>query len=453
MELVDAAIERIEALDPALNAVIHPRFDVAREAARGGSLPDGPLRGVPIVVKDTAQVAGDPVRMGMRPLLDADWRAVIDDAYVAKLLDAGCVIVGRTNMPELADQATTEPVLHGPTANPWDPTRSAGGSSGGSAAAVAAGMVAVGHGNDGGGSIRIPASVCGLVGLKASRGRVSAGPLPEAPGTTRVEGVLTRSVRDTAALLDVIAGSMPGDPHPMPDPDRPFVEELSGSPGRLRVVVMPQPPAGLTTDPVCVTAVERAATALEAAGHVVVDEAPRLPSWERMRAGLLDNWAVGTASLVRGLGAAIGRPIAPDELEPTNAALLRRADMVSALDEAGRRTWWASIGRSLGQWWSEGHDLLLTPTVRTPTPRLGEVVVATADPLTGWIDMWDWIPFTPLWNILGNPAISLPLHDHDGLPVGVQLIADCGREDLLLQVAGQLEEALPWQDRRPPVPA
>src|SRR5262245_25311704 len=219
LELVDAAIERVERLNPQVNAVVLPRFEQARDQARDGSLPTGPFRGVPMVVKDTALVAGDLCCSGTRALRDAGWRAPADEGFVTTMRAAGLVILGRTNASELGTKGTTEPEAFGPTANPWDVTRSAGGSSGGSAAAVAAGMVAAGHGSDGGGSIRIPAAACGLVGLKASRGRVTVAPRPEPPGGVGVQGWLCRSVRDAAALLDVLAGSAPGDPHALPDPD------------------------------------------------------------------------------------------------------------------------------------------------------------------------------------------------------------------------------------------
>ncbi|MGH9035278.1 MAG: amidase, partial [Acidimicrobiia bacterium] len=234
-ELVDAAIARIEAVNPALNAVIHPRFDLAREEA-AGPLPDGPFRGVPFLVKDIlCHTAGDPFHEGMRFLKDLNWRARDDTYLAAKYRAAGLVVLGRTNAPELGIQPTTEPEAYGPTLNPWDTTRSPGGSSGGSAAAVAAGMVPAAHANDGGGSIRIPASACGLVGLKPTRGRTSLGPDGYSVGALAVEHVVCRSVRDAAGLLDATAGRMPGDPYVAPPPRRPFAAEVGTNPGRLRV--------------------------------------------------------------------------------------------------------------------------------------------------------------------------------------------------------------------------
>ncbi len=441
-ELVDAAIACIEEVNPGINAVIHERFEAARSECP--DLPDGPFRGVPLVLKDTALAAGEPVHVGMRVLREAGYRSPADQEFVARFRRAGFVVVGRTNTPELANQATTEPRAYGATRNPWDPTRSVGGSSGGSAAAVAARMVPVGHGNDGGGSIRIPASVCGLVGLKASRGRISVAPLPETPGSPGVEGALCRSVRDAAAVLDVLAGPMAGDPHTCAAPAQPFRDLMNHQPNRLRIAVMTEPPGtGLVTDPAISETVALAACALDEFGHDVGDGVPPLPPWERIRASLADQWSVHTAALVASLGAASGARFDVDDLEPTNAALVRRAEGVTAAQVGAINRRWATTARRVEAWWAEGNDLLLTPTVRTQTPRIGELVPESVDPLAAWTAMWDWIPFTPMWNILGNPAISLPVRAHDGLPIGVQLVARCGREDLLLQVAAQLEAALP----------
>ena len=445
---MDESIARIEALNPELNAVIHDHFERARALALSQDLPPGPFHGVPILLKDSAMAAGDPLCLGMRALRDADCRAPIDIEFVARLRRAGFVLLGRTNTPELLNQATTEPTAFGPTSNPWDTSRIAGGSSGGSAAAVAAGMVAIAHANDGGGSIRIPASACGLVGLKPTRGRVSAAPLPEAFGAGACEFVVTRTVRDCAALLDVMAGPMPGDPHPLSLPGEEFAATFDRPPGPLRIAVMTQSPGDLDTHPAVEAAVEATAAALESLGHTIVDEPPRLPRFDRMLARLIDQWSVGTASLVKNMSALIGREITPGELEPTNAALVERAGQVTATDYVAASGWWASVARSVGEWWAEGHDLLLTPTVRAPTPRLGELLPSSSDPMSAWTEQWQWIPFTPLWNNLGNPAVSLPLHqDDDGLPIGVQLVAPHGREDQLLQIAAQLEQAHPWQHR------
>lgn len=330
LELVDAGIAYVEELDASLNAVIHRRFDEARAECAGGAV-DGPFRGVPILLKDSAMMAGEPLHLGMQVLRDAGYRAPVDHEFVAKLRGAGFVVVGRTNTPELLNQATTEPLAYGATKNPWDLGRTCGGSSGGSAAAVAARMVPVAHANDGGGSIRIPASVCGLVGLKASRGRVSQFPLPEAPSGVGVEGVVCRTVRDAAALLDVMAGPMPGDPHPLRAPTHPYRTVIADALSPLRLTVMLDPPRGLSTEQPVADAVRGAAAALESLGHVVADDAPRLPSWDRMRAAFLTGWSVSTAAMASLMGRMIGREIGAGDLEPTNAALIEHAQTVTGL--------------------------------------------------------------------------------------------------------------------------
>jgi amidase len=406
------------------------------------------------LLKDAgAMVAGDPMHMGMRALRGADWRAPFDNHFVARLRDAGFVFVGRTNTPEVAGLASTESAAYGSTSNPWSLTHTAGGSSGGSAAAVAARMVAAAHGNDAGGSIRIPASACGVVGLKPSRGRVSAAPLGAVAGGFGVDGMLCRSVRDAGALLDVIAGPEPGDQHLLPATERPFVEHATSDPGRLRIAVAFEPPAGAgPTDVECIETVQQVADTLEAAGHIVTEESPPWPAWETILANFIDLWSVSTLQLIDTLALAIARPISDDELEPHNAALLEHARHLTALQHANRLQEQGTINRRLGTWWAAGHDLLLTPTVRTPPPELGKVLVFSADPLEDWRRHFSWLPFTPIWNATGQPAISLPTgQSAAGLPIGVQLVAAYGREDLLLQVASQLEMAMPWRDRLPPL--
>src|SRR5215813_12130640 len=277
-ELVDAAIARVEKLNPTLNAVITPLFDKARAQANSPNLPNGPFRGVPFLLKDLGcHSAGDPYHEGMRFLRQAGWTAENDTYMAAKLRAAGFIFLGKTNTPELGSLPTTEPQAYGPTRNPWDITRSTGGSSGGSAAAVAAGIVPVAHANDGGGSIRIPASECGLVGLKPSRGRVSWGPeYGELWQGLAVEHVVSRSVRDTAALLDVVAGPMPGDPYFAPPPIRPFREEVGAEPGRLRIGMMSRVSGGRTqVHPDCVAATTEAARLLESLGHHVEESYPQ----------------------------------------------------------------------------------------------------------------------------------------------------------------------------------
>jgi amidase len=456
-ELVEAAIARIEAQNPALNAVITPLFEKARAAA-AGPLPDGPFRGVPFLLKDAvAHSAGDPYHCGMQVLKDAGYVAPTDTWLVERYRAAGFVIVGKTNLPEMATSATTEPLAYGATRNPWDLDHSPGGSSGGAGAAVASGMVAVAHGNDMGGSIRIPSSACGLVGLKPTRGRNSLAPdFGEYWSITTHEHVLTRTVRDTAAVLDATAGPAPGDPYFAPPPARPFALEVGADPGRLRIGVRTRRP-GHDDDvhPDCVAAAGVAARALEALGHAV----------EAVDASGLDDVALGQSLgnfgsyLARDLdrwSAVLGRTIDPSELEPWNQMMVESARSVSGADYIAGLERANDYSRAVARFWAppelggEGYDLLVTPQLGAPPPRIGELA-PTRDVGELLEKMSALTVFTFPFNVTGQPAISLPLHWNDaGLPIGVQLVAGYGREDVLLRVAAQLEVAVPWADRHPP---
>ncbi len=463
-ELVDLALERIERDNPALNAVIHRLDDKARAAAAAG-VPDArgvdaPFRGVPMLVKDgVCHTAGDPFHCGMRVLRDLGWTEPDDADLARRFRRAGFVIVGKTNLPELASTVTTEPLAYGPTRNPWDLERSTGGSSGGSAAAVAARMVAVAHGNDMGGSIRFPASMCGLVGLKPTRARTSLAPsFGEYWAMTTHEFVLVRSVRDAAGILDAVHGASPGDPYTAPTPERPFVASLAaalvdGSPP-LRVGV-----ADRRVHPDVSAAIERTAAELERLGHRVESVDVSWLDDERVGFGLAVLFPAFIARDVERWSRRIGREIQLDELEPNNAAMVELGRRVSALE------WQAGV--EAVQEWSrdvaarfvhrdrdvfddafddarvadERYDLLLTATAPNPPQLLG-----ANDPLAG-----DAVAFTIPFNLTGQPAISLPVHWTDsGLPIGVQLVAATGREELLFAVGAQLEAALEWTDRVPP---
>jgi amidase len=456
-ELVEAAIARIEKLNPQLNAVILPLFDKARALARDGNLPDGPFRGVPFLLKDLiATTAGDPAHAGMQLLKNAGFVAPIESYLAGKLRQAGFVILGRTNTPELGLAATTEPLAYGPTRNPWNVEHSAGGSSGGSAAAVASRMVAAAHANDGGGSIRIPASECGLVGLKPSRGRVSLGPLiGEGWHGLAIEGAVTVSVRDTAAILDAISGAMTGDPYTAPPPERPFREEVGRSPERLRIGLMTRRP-GRTAPlpPECVTAVENAGKLLESLGHQVELSSPGAYDeqgfWDHLRL-VID---VHAAALMDLFAAGFGREIGADDVEPYTWRFVEEGGKVAGRRYAASADWLQGWARRMAAWWGDGHDLLVTPTIAEPPPKLGDLGGPGGDPDARWQRHLDVIPFTPAFNVTGQPAISLPLHwTSDGLPVGVHLVGAYPREDLLIRVASQLEHAQPWASRRPPVGA
>jgi len=442
-ELVDAAIGRIESLNPDVNAVIWTRADAARvEAANPVA---GPFSGVPFLLKDLGgAAAGEPYHAGMRVLRDADWHAAVDSHVTTRARAAGFVICGRTNTPELGLAATTEPLAYGPTRNPWSPERSPGGSSGGSAAAVATGMVPAATASDGGGSIRIPASACGLVGLKSTRGRVSLGPAQgEGWGGASVAGVLTRSVRDTAAILDVLAGPMPGDPYVAPALARPLAEEVGADPGRLRIGLLTALPSGLAeVAPECAAAAEDAGRLLESLGHVVE------PAWPD---ALDEQWDVeahravvvasAIARAVDGWGEVLGRELGPDDVEPGTAFLLELGRALSASQYLTSLDWLHAWSRRFAAWWGD-HDVLLSATTAAPTPPLGWLAQDAARILP-------LVAYTGVFNVSGQPAISVPLSSAGGAPLGVQLGATTNGEATLVRVAAQLEQARPWVDRRP----
>ena len=435
-ELVEAAITRIEQDNPFLNAVISERFERARiEAA--GELPDGPFRGVPFLVKDLGlTMAGEPYYAGTRALRAVDHRASVDSALARRFRNAGLVVLGRTNTPEFGNVITTEPASFGPTRNPWDPTRSPGGSSGGSAAAVAAGFVAAAHASDGGGSIRIPASACGLIGLKPSRGRVSPSPGFDSWAAAVTDGVVTRTVRDTAALLDVMAGYECGDPFVAPPHAQSFVREVGADPGRLRVGLLDRPPApDLGRDPHCAEAVAATARLLEQVGHRVEPAFPgALDEYEQQAKHFANVVAASTAQEVARVEAIIGRAAGEHDLEPDDLKLASWGRSLSASDYLASVEWLRTWSRRVVQWWDH-FDLLLTPTLGAPPAELGHL----AGPGAGR-RMRPWFQYTAQFNITGQPAISLPVHRTvENLPIGVQLVAAPWREDLLIRVGAQLE--------------
>jgi len=464
LELVDAAIARIETLDPQLNSVIHRRFERARaEAAALGAGPSanaGPFAGVPFLVKDvTCHQAGEPFHEGMRFLRDRQWRADSDTYLAARFRAAGLITVGRTNTPELGIVPTTEPVAYGPTRNPWDRSRSPGGSSGGSAAAVAAGLVPAAHANDGGGSIRIPASACGLVGLKPSRGRTSLGPDASFTALVVCEHVVCRTVRDSAAFLDAVAGPMPGDPYMTAPPARPFADEVGADPGSLRIGLLATAPAALdaVVAPDCAAAAEDTARLLESLGHHVEVSHPGaldLPDWALH---FITLWSAGVSLGLDRWSARTGAAIGADDVEPLTWTLAEMARALPTPALLRSLDWLMRTSRLVAEWWEPpdsagGFDLLLTPTLAEPPVPLGTFDSPPDNPLAGFMRAASFTPFTPPVNVTGQPAVSLPLaQSADGLPIGVQLVAAYGREDVLLRVAAQLEEANPWANRCPPI--
>jgi amidase len=456
IELVDAAIARIERLNPRLNAVIHEHFERARGEARG-TLPDGPFRGVPFLLKDLAggHAAGDPYHWGTRFLRDVGYRHPTSAYVVDKFRQAGFVVVGRSNVPELGAWATTESDAYGPCRNPWNLEHTSGGSSGGAAAAVASGMVPTAHASDGGGSIRNPASQCGLIGLKPTRARISLGPdIAEGWAGLAFEFAVTRSVRDTAALLDAVEGTMPGDPYEVARPLRPYVQEVGASPGKLRIGVLGQV-ADIQVHPECVTAVESAARRLATLGHHVDESYPAaIADQNDLGPNAITIVAASQAHLIDVFGRMLGRPLGADDMDQDNWAITELGKTVSTVAYLDALHALNGFRRRVAAWWADGHDLLLTPTLTGPPPRLGEHRPVPGAPLVAWQRTGELLRFTIPFNVTGQPAISLPLHwSADGLPIGVQLVAAFGREDLLLRVAAQLEADGAWRGRKPPIHA
>jgi amidase len=450
-ELAEAAIARIEAVNPRLDAVIRTRFDAARREA-DGDLPDGPFRGVPLLLKDLGcPVAGEPTAFGVSAMRELPWPVT---SYLAQQFRAaGFVVLGRTNVPELGTTVTTEPRSFPPARNPWDPGRSTGGSSGGSAAAVAAGLVPVAHAGDGGGSIRIPASECGVVGLKPTRGRVSQGPLVgEAWAGSVTDGAITRTVRDAAGVLDVISGRMPGEPYYAPPLPGPLAREVGADPGRLRVGVLDRPGGeNYLDDPQCRAAAASAGLLLESLGHQVEASGPPAMFEPEFSRNFNTIIAADTEATFQAFERLLDRPIGEEEIEPRNAFYRRTGGALSAVDYLRARSWFGMWARRMADWWND-HDLLVTPTLGAPPPELGWFTAA--GPKQEGARVASFIPYTAQFNITGQPAISLPLHwTPDGLPVGVQLVAGYGREDLLVRIASQIEQAAPWSERHPPVHA
>lgn len=456
-ELIEAAISRIEALDDGpegINAIIHRRFDKALAEAADQALPDGPFRGVPMAMKDLwPSSAGDPLHLGNIALKRAGYTHPVDANITRRYRSAGMIIVGRTNTPEFGAVATTEPLAYGATRNPWKLSHSPGGSSGGAAAAVASGMLPAANASDGGGSIRIPAAACGLVGLKPSRGRISMGPLADEWGVS-VQHVVSVSVRDTAALLDISHGGHHGDAVVAPLPRRPYTSEVGATVEPLRIGVLSKALTG-TTDPECEEAALAAARWFESRGHHVEAAYPSaLDWWTRQNSGGI-VWAVNMRATIARIGEWIGRELGEADVEPATWVLAGMADKASALDLHQAQNAQTRLRRESSLWWvptsegGHGFDLLLSPTMASLTPALGEAVAAPGDPIRALIRSAPMAVFTSPWNTTGQPAISLPFSESaSGLPIGVQLVAEYGREDLLIRVAAAMEPEIGWTTRR-----
>ncbi len=445
-DLVEAAVSRIEAVDGELNAVVHRNFERALADAESRELPDGRFRGVPFLLKDLLPAsAGDPLHLGMKALKEVNYVHPSDCNLASLYRKAGFVFLGRTNVPELGLVAATEPVVYGPTANPWNKALATGGSSGGSAAAVASGMVPVAGGSDGGGSIRIPAALCGLVGLKPSTGRISKGPLSEEWGFS-VPHVLCRSVRDCAALLDTEAVWFPGDGIRLPLPERPYAEIISEPVGPLKIGLRTAHPAGSGTEvhPDCSAAAERVGNVLEGLGHVVETAGPSALDGDLIHP-FITIWGASLAFTLDRLALMVGRELTADDMEPASWMMAERGRLVSARELLAATDAVMHFRRAMAGWWADGWDLLLTPTTAAPAPPLGSLMCTPEDPMRGFNGSIPYAAFTLPYNMTGQPAVSLPLGlDGGGAPLGVQLAAAFGREDLLLGVSAQLEAAEGW---------
>jgi amidase len=446
-ELLETAIARVEAANPRLNFIVHKLYDRARDAVARG-LPEGPFTGVPFMLKDLgAMQKGVATSFGSR-FFDG-YVAEIDATITERYREAGLVVLARTATPELGLNATTEPMLFGPTRNPWDVTRVAGGSSGGATAAVAARVLPAAHATDGGGSIRIPASCCGVFGLKPTRARTPAGPLVgEGWSGMSVGHAVTISVRDSAALLDATHGPAPGDPYPAPPVARPFLEEVGADPGRLRIALMTALPDGPPVHPDCFAAAEKAARLCEQLGHHVEPASlPPVPPVFRGATGVIICANLRNALEQR--GRALGRAPGPDDVERITWQMAEKGRQHTASEYAAAVQSLHGVGRTLAPFFAR-HDVLITPTLAQPPVALGHLDMMLDDLDTFTDRIAAFMPFTPIFNITGQPAASLPLHwSAQGLPIGVQFAARYGDEATLFRLAAQLEAAAPWRDRRP----
>ncbi|RCG15611.1 amidase [Streptomyces diacarni] len=449
-ELEAAAREAARRVEPRINAVVE--MWQADDAPRPGSTP---LAGVPFLIKDIGvSMAGRRTELGSR--LAAGNVAEADSFLMARFRHAGLVTLGRTATPELAYSITTEPALHGPTRNPWDPRRSAGGSSGGAGAAVAAGVVPLAHATDAAGSLRIPAAYNGLFGLKPTRGRVSMGPgADEVFNGLAAHGSVSRTVRDSAALLDLIRGPEPGDPYFAQQPSRPYAEEVTRPPGSLRIGVLPRAWGGRRTTAPVADALTRTVALLEDLGHRVAEAEVELGAdWEEFVLANARLMAANLAADVDALAAAFDRPVDSSTLEPATLAGHRYGQRVSGVQFAAALAVRNRVARSLARYFA-AYDVLLTPTLpELPLPLGGYTEGGDALDGHGWIGrLNDRSPFSMPFNVAGTPAMSVPVtsDERTGLPIGMQFAAGYGREDRLFRLAGQLEQASPWLGRTPVV--
>jgi amidase len=448
-ELVQSALDRIEELNPTLNAFVDVDAEGALRAADAVSAGDPrPFAGVPTAIKNNRPVAGMRCTYGCS--LMADYVPDYDHNVTRRLRDAGFIIVGTTTLPEYGILPTTEARLFGPTRNPWDLERTSGGSSGGAAAAVAAGILPVAHGNDGGGSIRIPAACCGLVGLKPTRGRISAAP-ERGDSPLTADGMLTRTVADTAALLDVLAGYEPGDATWAPPPVEPFGASAAREPSALRIAATTFPPVpDAVLDPTCAQAVADASELLRSLGHEVeeIDPPWQVDGLRELFGAVFSNHI---ALSIAYSGTVAGREPTAEDMEPMSWAIYSMIGELGALEGMAAGVRLQAVARRIVSF-LEQYDALLTPALAERPLPLGSLDTAAPEPMETFTRSGLFTPFTPVFNASGQPGISLPLFEgDDGLPLGVQLAGRPAAEGALLALAAQLEGALPWVQRRPRV--
>ncbi|MBN1932308.1 MAG: amidase [Desulfobacterales bacterium] len=456
LELVDSAIDRIEQLNPKINAVITSTFEMARGIAKQpDKLPNGKFKGVPFLLKDILAEMEGVRRTSGTNYLD-DFVSPRDSELVKRYKKSGLIILGKTNVPELGILATTEPKRFGPTRNPWDLSRTPGGSSGGSAAAVACGMVSMAHGNDGAGSIRIPSSCCGLFGMKPTRGRITLAPMfGDLLFGLVSEHAITRSVRDSAALMDATAGSAPGDPYYAPPPKASFLKAVGRDPGNLKIGVITYSPSGMPIDDDCLQALDASTRLCKELGHTV--EEAKFDTFDvsilaHLPVAFDTVYSSGVAWQITAMEYIVGKKAKQSHFEPLTWAYGEKGELKKSVDLMNALFIFQRFSREIGKLFAESYDILLSPTLALIPPKLGSFDAVKENPLYGLEFSGIFSPFTVIANITGQPAMSVPLYwNEEGLPIGTHFIGSYGDEETLFSLAAQLEEVRPWKNFKPEV--
>ena len=454
VEAVQASVDRIEKLDGELNAVVTERFERALDDA-AGDIPDGPFKGVPFILKDLwTSSADEPMHLGNKALKEINYVSPVESDLARRYREAGFIVVGRSNTQEFGLVGTTEPESYGPSRNPWNTDYGTGGSSGGAAAAVASGMVPSANASDGGGSIRIPAAMCGLVGLKPSRGRVPMGPMQEEWGLS-IQHVVCHSMRDAAGILDATAIPTMGDGVVAPNHGQPYIDQVGAIPGKLRIGIWNESPReDLEIHPDCQRLTRDAGELLEKLGHIVEEAHPTVLDDPAIGGRFSAIWMAGANLTLKNLSKLLQREVTVDDVEIGTWLMAQVGAKTSGLEVLQAQADMGSMRRSTLEWWGNGWDLLLTPTTLVPPPLVGELVSTEDEPMRNSLRSIPYAAFTSPFNATGQPAISLPTgFSSDGLPIGVQLVAAYGREDLLIQVGSQLESEIQWGNKRAPIHA